>query len=157
MILRQCQVTMAQSATRKSHNLKIASSILTCGMFYISDWDTLQTQPGRNCNKMILRYCQAKMAQPAARESHNLKVVSSILTCLLMFCTSDSEKLQSQLNYHFEIVSRWFSDKDKRHWRSRQRVIPIILRSWVQSSLVAFFEFLIQTSYQHNWITRSQL
>ena len=94
---------------------------------------------------------QAALAQLAARKPHNLKVVSSVLTCR-MFCISDLDTLQTQLNNHMEIVSRWFFDNAKWQWRSRQRVSLIILRSRVRSSPVACFIFLIETHYKLNQV-----
>ena len=94
---------MAQSAARKSHNRKVASSILSCRTFCHSNtgWrkkqkptksstkDSLTTVLFRNAASTykapILHWCTITkaetMAQSAARKPHNREVVSSILTC----------------------------------------------------------------------------
>ena len=120
--------------------------------------------PHQRTRLQWLHWCTIKetatMAQSAAQKSHNLKVVSSVLTCRT-FCHSNTGwrgKTRANQKQHKDSLTtvlfrnaastyNAFTDapsRRERQWRSRQRVSLIIVRSWVPSSVVALFLTVIQ-------------
>uniref|UniRef100_A0A1I7XBM4 WD_REPEATS_REGION domain-containing protein n=1 Tax=Heterorhabditis bacteriophora TaxID=37862 RepID=A0A1I7XBM4_HETBA len=81
------EASVAQSAARQSHNLKVVSSSLTGSICFYEQY-TLQRSVSRNlflhsagvCGAAsagrLSKVSEASVAQSAARQSHNLKVVT---------------------------------------------------------------------------------
>ena len=114
---------MAQSAARKSHNLNVVSSILTCRTF---------------CHSTTGRRRETR----ANQKQHKRKLDNSVIPeCRI--------NVQGSNNFT-DAPQRW-----QRQWRSWQRVSLIILRSWVRSSLIAFFVTVIHTEGEKPEPTKS--
>ena len=149
---------MAQSAARKSHNLKVVSSILTCRMLCISDSDKLESQLNNQIKTVSRWFSDNAKRQWRSRQRVSFKILRSWVRSSLVECFfSYWYELQSQFYNQIKTLPRWLSDDAKRQWCSQQRVSPIILKSWVRSSLVSYFVFPIETNYKQNGTTIAKL